>query len=151
MAKRRTGDPWLTPPAYGATLSGASLNFVVRDLARSLPFYTRVLGFSSPYADSDFAALEGFGIRVQLHADQTWEHMPWHPRLVAGEARGLGTEVRLLGLDPDLLEERARERGFKVMIGATDFPGHGWREVYLEDPDGYLWVAGRLLSSGAER
>jgi hypothetical protein len=33
------------------------------------------------------------------------------------------------------------------MLAATDFPGHGWRECYLEDPDGYVWVAGRLLRS----
>jgi catechol 2,3-dioxygenase-like lactoylglutathione lyase family enzyme len=151
MTTRRTGDPWLTPPAYGRTLTGASLNFVVREVARSLPFYTEVLGFSSPYADPDFAALEGFGVKIQLHADHTWEHMPWQPRLAAGEARGLGAEVRLLGLDPDLTEQRAREHGFKVMLAATDFPGHGWREVYLEDPDGYVWVAGRLLSSEANR
>jgi catechol 2,3-dioxygenase-like lactoylglutathione lyase family enzyme len=147
MTTRRTGEPWLTPPEYGATLAGASLNLVVRDVGRSLPFYTELLGFTSPYADADFAALEGYGIKVQLHADHTWEHMPWHPRLVAGEGRGLGFEVRLLGLDPDQLEARARALGAAVMLPATDFPGHGWRECYLEDPDGYVWVAGRLLSS----
>jgi len=24
---------------------------------------------------------------------------------------------------------------------ATDFP-HGWRDVMVEDPDGYVWAAG---------
>lgn len=141
------GEPWLTPPEYGATLTGGSLNLVVRDIARSLPFYTGLLGFHSPYSDDGFAALEGHGLKVQLHSDRTWARMPWHPRLASGEARGLGIEVRLLGLDPDDLERRARAAGATVMMGATDFPGHGWRECYLEDPDGYLWVAGRLLSS----
>jgi catechol 2,3-dioxygenase-like lactoylglutathione lyase family enzyme len=147
VAKRRTGEPWVTPPEYGATLAGASLNLLVRDVGRSLPFYTELLGFTSRHADADFAALEGHGIKVQLHADHTWERMPWHPRLAAGEGRGLGFEVRLLGLDPDRLEARARAMGVTVMLPATEFPGHGWRECYLEDPDGYLWVAGRLLSS----
>jgi catechol 2,3-dioxygenase-like lactoylglutathione lyase family enzyme len=150
MAKRRTGDPWLSPIEYGATLAGASLNLVVRDVARSLTFYTGLLGFTAVYSDPDFAALEGHGIKVQLHADHTWEHMPWQPRLAAGERRGLGVELRVLGLDPDLLERRAREAGLEPMLPATDFAGHGWRECYLEDPDGYLWVAGRLLGSGPD-
>ena len=148
MTTKRTGDPWLTPPEYGRTLTGASLNYLVRDVDRSLPFYVDLIGFRSLYSDPDFAALEGHGIKVQLHADHTWEHMPWHPRLEAGEPRGLGAEVRLLGPDPDEVEKRARAIGATVMLRATDFPGHGWRECYLEDPDGYVWVAGRLLRSG---
>jgi catechol 2,3-dioxygenase-like lactoylglutathione lyase family enzyme len=146
MTKKRTGEPWLSPPEYGATLAGVSLNFIVRDVRRSLPFYTEVLGFSSPYSDPDFAALEGFGIKVQLHADHTWEHMPWHGRLAGGEGRGLGAEARIYGPDPDEAERRARAQGASVLLPATDFPGHGWRECYLEDPDGYLWVVGRAIS-----
>jgi len=145
MTKKRTGDPWQSPPEYGRTLTGASLNFIVRDVERSLPFYTGLLGFDAVYADPDFAALEGHGIKVQLHADHTWERMPWHDRLAAGEGRGLGAEVRVLGPDPDATERRARSEGFTVVLGATDFPGHAWREVYLEDPDGYLWVVGKAI------
>ena len=148
MTTKRTGEPWLSPAEYGATLAGASLNLIVRDVARSLPFYTEVLGFTAHYSDADFAALEFGGFKVQLHADHTWEHMPWHSRLVAGERRGLGAEVRLLGPDPDQVESRARARGATILLPAADFPGHGWRECYLADPDGYVWVAGRLLSSG---
>ena len=148
MTTRRTGEPWRSPPDYGATLAGASLNFIVRDVARSVRFYTDVLGFTTPYNDADFAALELGDLKVQLHADHTWEHMPWHPRLAAGEGRGLGAEVRLLGPDPDQAEARARGLGTKILLPAADFPGHGWRECYLEDPDGYVWVVGRLLSSG---
>jgi catechol 2,3-dioxygenase-like lactoylglutathione lyase family enzyme len=139
----------MTPPEYGATLVGASLNLIVRDVARSLPFYVDLLGFTCPYSDPDFAALEGFGLKVQLHADHTWERMPWHGRLAAGEPRGLGIEVRLLGPDPDEAEAAARAAGFGVLLPAGDFPGHRWRECYLEDPDGYVWVVGRLLRSQA--
>jgi catechol 2,3-dioxygenase-like lactoylglutathione lyase family enzyme len=145
VTKRRTGEPWRTPPEYGRTLTGASLNFIVREVERSVAFLTAVLGFTAHYSDADFAALEGHGIKVQLHADHTWEHMPWHDRLAAGEGRGLGAEVRILGPDPDATERIARAAGSSVILGATDFPGHAWREVYLEDPDGYLWVVGRPI------
>jgi catechol 2,3-dioxygenase-like lactoylglutathione lyase family enzyme len=145
MTRKRSGDAWLPAPEYGRTLTGASLNYIVREVARSLPFYTDLLGFQARYSDPDYAALEGHGIKLQLHADHTWERMPWHDRLAAGEARGLGAEVRILGPDPDATERQAREAGFAVLLGATDFPGHAWREVYLEDPDGYVWVVGRAL------
>jgi catechol 2,3-dioxygenase-like lactoylglutathione lyase family enzyme len=145
LTTKRTGDPWLSPPEYGRTLGGASLNLIVREIGRSVPFYVELLGFRAHYTDADFAALEGHGIKLQLHADHTWEHMPWHGRLAAGEPRGLGAEVRILGPDPDATERLAREAGFTVVLGATDFPGHAWREVYLEDADGYLWVVGRAI------
>ena len=148
---RRPGEgPWLSPPEYGATLGGFSVNLLVREIPRSVAFYADLLGFQELYSDAGFAAFEGFGLRLQLHADPTWHRMPWHPRLAAGEARGLGVELRLLGVDPDDLERRAREAGHAPLLPAADFPGHGWRECYLEDPDGYLWVAGRLLSSSPE-
>ena len=63
----------MTPPEYGRTLTGASLNYLVRDVERSLPFYIDLLGFRSLYSDPDFAALEGHGIKVQLHADHIHE------------------------------------------------------------------------------
>jgi len=150
VAKRRTGEPWMTASEYGATLAGASLNLIVRDVGAAAGFYRELLGFEELYSDADFAALEGHGLKLQLHADHTWEHMPWHARLASGERRGLGVELRILGLDPDQLERRAREAGATLMLPATDFPGHGWRECYLEDPDGYLWVAGRLLGSNED-
>ena len=45
------------------------------------------------------------------------------------------------GLDPDAVERRARARGAKVVQPVTT-KGHGWREVMVEDPDGYLWAVG---------
>ncbi len=141
--KKRTGDPWMTSAAYGRTLAGLSLNLIVRDVARSLPFYTDVLGFRALYSDPDFAALERDGTRIQLHADHTYEKMPWAERLASGEARGLGAEVRLLGLDPDAAERAARRLGTPVPR-ETKTAGHGWREVYLEDPDGYVFAVGVL-------
>lgn len=127
---------------FGRSLPTLSLNLIVRDVARSLPFYRDVLGFEELYSDPDFAALRGHGTTLQLHADHTWEGMPWAPRLASAEKRGLGFEARLFGVDPEAAEARARELGFAVHLATRERAGHGWRECYLEDPDGYVFAVG---------
>lgn len=129
---------------YGRTLAGLTVNLIVRDVARSLPFYTEVLELRALYSDADFAALEGHGAKLQLHADHTYERMPWAARLREASPRGLGAEIRLLGIDPDAAEERARDGGFTVLVPVRDWP-HGWRDCVLEDPDGYAFAVGLPL------
>lgn len=126
---------------YGRTLSGLSVNLIVRDVARSVPFYRDVLDLRLLYSDEDFAAFEREGVNLQLHADHTYAEMPWAPRLGDGSARGLGAEIRILGLDPDAAEARARDAGFTVLVPVRDWP-HGWRDCVLEDPDGYTFAVG---------
>jgi catechol 2,3-dioxygenase-like lactoylglutathione lyase family enzyme len=143
--KKRTTAPWLSPVEYGRTLTGLSVNLIVRDVALSTPFYSDVLQLRRLYADVDFAAFEGeAGVRVQLHADHTYERMPWAARLRDPGKRGLGAEIRILGIDPDAAERRARERGFAVLVPTKDWP-HGWRDCVLEDPDGYAFAVGTAL------
>jgi catechol 2,3-dioxygenase-like lactoylglutathione lyase family enzyme len=142
MTKKRTGDPWMPASQYGPTLRGLSMNLLLRDIAKSLPFYTDVLGFRVLYSDVDFAAIERDGeVRFQLHADHTYDGMPWAERLRAPGKRGLGAEIRILGIDPDAAERAARARGDVVLV-ATHDTGHGWRECIIEDPDGYALAVG---------
>lgn len=141
MTKKRTGEPWKTAAEYGRTLGGLSLNLLVRDVATSLPFYTDVLGFSVEYADIDFAALERDGVHIQLHADHTYDGMPHAARLRDPGKRGLGAEIRIMGIDPDAAERRARERGDTVLVTTQD-TAHGWRDCIIEDPDGYTFAVG---------
>ncbi|HEX6487946.1 MAG TPA: VOC family protein [Candidatus Dormibacteraeota bacterium] len=142
MTKLRTGEPWMPAAAYGRTLRGLSLNLIVRDLAKSLPFYDEVLGLTVLYSDVDFAALSGpDGSNLMLHADHTYDGMPWAGRLADDQRRGLGAEIRLLGLDPDAAERRAREHGATVVLPTQDY-AHGWRACFLEDPDGYVFAVG---------
>ena len=126
---------------YGRTLSGLSVNLIVRDIARSISFYSVVLELRLLYSDEDFAAFEREGVRLQLHADHTYARMPWAARLREGSARGLGAEIRILGLDPDAAEKRARDGGFTVLVPVHDWP-HGWRDCVVEDPDGYTFAVG---------
>jgi catechol 2,3-dioxygenase-like lactoylglutathione lyase family enzyme len=134
----------MTPTEYGRSLTGLSVNLIVRDVAKSLPFYRDVLGMTVHYADADFAALEFAGAKVQLHADHTYEHQPWAPRLAETGKRGLGAEIRIMGIDPDAAEQRARAKGVTVLTGTREWP-HGWRDVVLEDPDGYAFAVGTPL------
>jgi catechol 2,3-dioxygenase-like lactoylglutathione lyase family enzyme len=126
---------------YGRTLSGLSVNLIVRDVERSVPFYAGVLAMRRLYSDEDFAAFERDGVRVQLHADHSYAQMPWAARLRDGSPRGLGAEIRILGVDPDAAERRARDQGFTVLVPVRDWP-HGWRDCVLEDPDGYTFAVG---------
>jgi len=126
---------------YGRALSGLSVNLIVRDVARSVPFYTAVLDLRLLYSDEDFAAFERDGVRLQLHADHTYADMPWASRLREDSRRGLGAEIRILGIDPDAAEKRARDGGFTVAVSVRDWP-HGWRDCVLEDPDGYTFAVG---------
>jgi uncharacterized glyoxalase superfamily protein PhnB len=52
--------------------------------------------------------------------------------------------MRILGIDPDRTERKARDAGAMVAVAATD-KGHGWREVVVRDPDGYEWAVGVLI------
>jgi hypothetical protein len=65
------------------------------------------------------------------------------PAQSAVAKRGAGAEIRILGLDPDQVESRARARGFTVNVPAQTFP-HGWRECRLEDANGYMFAVGIL-------
>jgi catechol 2,3-dioxygenase-like lactoylglutathione lyase family enzyme len=144
MAKKRTGEPWVPAGDYGRSLPALTLNLLVRDVARSVAFYVDVLGAELQYADPDFAALRAQGVDFMLHADHTYEEHPWQGRLVAGRDRGLGAELRLFGVDPDGVEMRARKAGALVLKEAHD-RGHGWREVWVQDPDGYVWAVGKAI------
>ncbi|HEV8385633.1 MAG TPA: hypothetical protein VGQ11_12240, partial [Candidatus Acidoferrales bacterium] len=55
--------------------------------------------------------------------------------------RGLGAELRLFGVNPEGVEARAKHHGARVLQSVTEKP-HGWRDVIVEDPDGYAWAIG---------
>ena len=141
MTKNRTGEAWMPADEYGHSLPQFSVNLLVRDAQKSLPFYKEVLGATVRYADQDFAALNLQGVDFMLHSDHTYDHHPSYERLKAGGQRGTGAELRVMGIDPDAAQRRAEAAGVKILQPAMDFP-HGWRDVMLEDPDGYIWAVG---------
>lgn len=126
---------------YGRAMPRFSLNLLVRDVQRSLPFYRDVLHAAIHYADEDFAALTLEGVDFMLHADHTYDHHPLYERLRAPGLRGTGAELRVMGIDPDAVEARAKAARADIIQPAADFP-HGWRDVIVADPDGYHWAVG---------
>lgn len=140
--KLRTGDPWMPAPAYSQTLVGIGVNLLVRDIERALAFHRDVLGLEVVYSDPDFAVIRGNGGEFMLHADHTYAS---HPFLAAGGEgpRGAGVELRVYGADPDLAAGLASRNGFQVLSEPAD-KGHGLREAYIVDADGYTWVPCRV-------
>lgn len=144
MAMKRTGDAWMPADRYGRKLPVFTVNLLVRDIQKSLPFYRDVLAAKVIYADADFAALQLSGVDFMLHADHSYDHHPLYGRMQNSTPRGTGAELRVMGVDPDAAERRAKASGAKILQPAMDFP-HGWRDVMLEDPDGYIWAVGVAL------
>lgn len=141
MTTKRTNEPWMNADDYGRTLPVFTVNLLVANLAKSVPFYTHVLGATMIYSDPDFAALRVNNLEFMLHADHAYDHHPWHEPLVKGERRGLGAELRLFHTDPDAVEARAKQFGATILQASQDKP-HGWRDVIVTDPDGYAWAVG---------
>ena len=133
-----------SPDEYGRSLPGFSANLLVRDPRASAGFYRAVFGATVRHIDPEFAALVVNGTPLMLHADPTYAGHPWAAELRGGVRRGLGAELRVLGLDPDLVARVAEENGGTVLQPAQDKP-HGWRETIVADPDGYTWAVGRRL------
>lgn len=141
MTKTRTGNVFMPADEYGRQLPKFSVNLLVRDVAISLRFYRDVLGATVRYSDGDFAALNLSGIQFMLHADHAYDHHPLYARLQTPGLRGVGAELRFLGIDPDAVEARAKAAGTEILQAAKSY-GHGWREISVIDPDGYLWTVG---------
>lgn len=144
MTKTRTGDPFMTAGEFGRAMPQFSVNLLVRHVENSVKFYRDVFGVNVRYADGDFAALELKGWTFMLHADYTYDHHPSYERLQDPGLRGTGAELRFLGVDPDAIEQRAKNAGATIVQPAKDY-GHGWRDIMVADPDGYIWALGKLI------
>ena len=121
--KKRLGDPWIPAAAYGQLLPQFTVNLIVRDIPRSLRFYEEVLLAHVHYADPDFAAIRILATELMLHADHTYEANPWFSSLDQGDRRGLGAELRLLGMNPDELARRAMK--IDAVVREVTERGHG--------------------------
>ena len=144
--KLRVGDPWMPATEYSKTLKALTLNILVKEIDPAVFFAREVLAAEVIYSDPDFAVLSSCGAEWMLHADHTYDKHPMGTTVSDDVARGLGVEFRIHGCDPDTAEEAARKHGYQVLSPATD-KGHGVREAFIRDQDGYMWVPDVLLPS----
>ena len=147
--KKRITKPWMPATDYGQSLPTFTVNLLVRDVGVSVKFYETILAGNTHYRDEDFAALHVAGLEFMLHADHTYEKHPWVSKLGSAKQRGLGVELRLLGLNPDKVEALAKNNTDCLIASAIDKP-HGWRETIIQDPDGYVWAVGVKQKSNPE-
>jgi hypothetical protein len=140
MAMKRTKTPWMKAEDYGRSLPrGIGVNLLVPEIAPMEAFCRDVLGATIVYADEDFAAVTLLGSAFMLHADHSYLDNPMAGIVQGIELRGMGVEIRIYGLDPDVAEARANEHGHIVLAAAIDKP-HGLRECHIVGPSGYVFV-----------
>ena len=144
VKKRGEQQPWMSAPDYGRSLRGLSINLLVKDVPRAIAFAREVLGATLVYGDADFAVLRREGAEWMLHADHTYGDHPLLALTGDGALRGAGVEIRMHDHDPDGAAATAARLGHTVLAAAADKP-HGLREVYIADPDGYVWVLDKPL------
>jgi hypothetical protein len=103
---------------YGALLPPLSLNLIVMTCALRCVLPRRVpdrgtLRRHRLRGDTRWAA------EVMLHADHAEDH-PWHAALMSGACAASGAQIRILGMDPDALEARARAAGVVVSVATLE-------------------------------
>lgn len=145
MVKKRIGEAWMPADEFGRTLPrGLGLNLLVPEIEPMRLFCGDVLGGQIVYADEDFCVVDLAGSILLLHADHTYRDHEMFGVFDGVEARGIGAEIRVYGVDPDAIEARARSAGHVVLSGSIDKP-HGLRECHLVGPSGYVFVPGKAI------
>jgi catechol 2,3-dioxygenase-like lactoylglutathione lyase family enzyme len=110
----------------------------VRDLARSVTFYEKVLGFDVRWRRDHIAALELAGHRVYLFLESPPTPDKPQVRLVPQSEPSSGSVILVLRVeDCAAAYERLRERGARFLTPPAR-PPWGGRRCFLHDPDGYL-------------
>jgi catechol 2,3-dioxygenase-like lactoylglutathione lyase family enzyme len=136
--KSNPDEWWMSTGDYAKRLKGLTINLLVRDVEACAPFHTQVLGATAEYVCVDFASFAYGDTTWMLHADHTYDKHPLYRSLSAGLDRGIGCEIRLHGRSPDEACAAADRLGCKILERAVD-KGHGTREAFIYDPEGYLW------------
>jgi len=128
----------------------------VTDFARSLDFYTRLLGFTVRYSRSepDFAYLDCGGAQLMLEARHEGD---WKvAELEAPLGRGINFTIEMSGVDACCqrvlaagwpLFQPLRDRSYMVNKDEESV----MREFLLQDPDGYLLRPSQYLEKRARR
>lgn len=131
----------IPPSEFGHSLSGLTVNLLVRDVLAEADFLTRIFDMQAHRTSRDFAIMVYQGQPFQLHSDGTYANHPLPSLLPESGPRGGGIELRLHETDPD--QACVRVAGFSnaiVLQSPRDKTAHGLREAVILCPEGYAWV-----------
>lgn len=114
------------------------VTLAVSDLAVSVPFYERTLGFKQVQEHTGYKLLLRGALILGLKIDD----LLWHPALIRHPAtelpRGVGVELVLEVSDIDEFSTRIQNSGVPIQEALREQPW-GARDFRLVDPDGYYW------------
>ena len=137
-------DPWKSASEYSRDLSGLTVNLLVENINLSIHFLQKIIKAKIIYQDPDFAAIEGFGSRWCIHSYHTYGTHPYLNFIKSSKSKGLEIELRVIGCDPNRVEERARKENYIILSNSMNKP-HGMRECYILDNNGFCWVPSILV------
>ena len=146
--------PFMSGTELGQSLRGMGINLLVKNMTDSLHFATTVLGATVVHTDNnDFAFIKLGDDRWMLHSDRSYKGNALYGLLKNDdgtplEGRGVGIEIRLYDVDPDMAVLNARRGGYIILADCIDkVDSHGLREAVILDSDGYCWIPSRPLNN----
>ena len=125
---------------------------LVKDLSRSITFYTEVLGFSvsEPWGDPPyFAMAERDGLTIMLHQVQPPLRVRPNGGTRGGSAATTDTwDLYLWCRDADALFADFTARGAEVVYEPVIQPDYTMKEFAIRDVDGYVLAFGQWWDGG---
>jgi catechol 2,3-dioxygenase-like lactoylglutathione lyase family enzyme len=116
------------------------------DIPALADFLVDVAGMELEQRIPGYASLLAGGVRISLHADETFRGHPWYDALTReGVARGIGAELRVRVDDVHNAYTLALRRGALAIEAPCDIDGT--RECQVMGPDGYLVTLWQPLQS----
>lgn len=134
--------------ALGRSLTGVGLNLLTRDAAALARFMADVFGLDVLRSSPDFALVRHGQHLIQFHSDAAYAGHPLQGLLPENPPRGVGVQVYLFGIDPDMAVARAEAAGGVVLELPRDKP-HGLREATILSPEGHAFTAAKAVEDDA--
>ena len=116
----------------------------VRDIERSLRFYTEILGMEVVDPLESFEPTRGKAVTVRSPRSSQLLELNWYEEgSQFGTAYTNGEELDHLGFEVENLQDavkRLEGEGVQVMVRPGTIGGSlGWQEAFVKDPDG-IWI-----------
>src|SRR3989441_5750415 len=116
----------------------------VRDIERSLQFYTEILGMEVVDPLESYEPTRGKAVTVRSPGSSQLLELNWYEEGSRfGTAYVNGEELDHLGFEVEGLQDavkRLEEKGVEVVVRPGTIGGElGWREAFVKDPDG-IWI-----------